>query len=146
MKDVLRPIDILLIDDNEDDILIVKRIFKKLRTTNSLHAVQSGEAGLDYLRGRGSYSKVDMPVTGLILLDISMPGMDGFAVLEEMKADPELRKIPVIMLTTSSEEEDVVRSFKGGACSFITKPVKKEEFFTALEQLSIYWTMVTKRP
>ncbi|MCK5423595.1 MAG: response regulator, partial [Deltaproteobacteria bacterium] len=82
----------------------------------------------------------------LILLDISMPGMNGFDVLEQLKADPDLKKIPVVMLTTSSEEEDIVRSYEHGACSYITKPVNKDEFFKVLERLNIYWTMVVKIP
>ena len=142
----LKPINILLIDDSEDDILIIKRTFKKLRTTNNINAVRGGEEALDYLRRRGRYAEEKPPTAGLILLDISMPGMNGFEVLKELKADSDLKKIPVIMLTTSSHEEDIVRSYEGGACSYVTKPVGKDEFFKALKRLSIYWTMVSSIP
>lgn len=141
-----KAIDILLVDDSEDDRLIVKRVFKKVHTTNNLYAVPSGEEALDYLHHRGKYEERKPPAPGLILLDISMPGMNGFDVLEQLKADSNFKKIPVIMLTTSSEEGDIVRSYECGACSYITKPVNKDEFFKVLEQLNIYWTMVSKVP
>lgn len=140
----IKAIDILLIDDNEDDILIIRRTFKKVRTTNDLHIVKSGEEALDYLHHQGKYAEKKPAMPGLILLDISMPGMSGFDVLEKLKADPKLKMIPVIMLTTSNQEEDVIRSYEGGACSYITKPVNKDEFFKAIERLNIYWTMVSR--
>ena len=146
MSEELKPIDVLLVDDSEDDTLIVKRVFKKIGFTNKFRSVSSGEEALDLLHYRGKYKDGKDPLPGLILLDISMPGMDGFEVLKQLKGDEKLKKIPVVMLTTSGEQEDVVRSYEGGVCSYITKPVNREEFFKVLEQFNIYWTMVSKTP
>lgn len=141
-----RSFEILVVDDNEDDIVIIRRTFTKARLTNKVAYARSGEEALAYLRHSGQYAAAPPPLPGLILLDIAMPRMDGFAVLAQLKADPALKKLPVVMLTTSSREEDIVRSYEGGACSYITKPVGFDAFARVIEQFELYWTLVAKVP
>src|SRR5579862_2904618 len=115
------PLEILVVDDSADDVLLLQESFRDLPAVNLVHAVHDGEQALAYLRREGEYAAARTP--GLVLLDINMPIMNGFEVLAEMKNDPELRAIPVVMLTTSSRDVDVLNAYSGGACSFITKPV-----------------------
>lgn len=146
MKKEVKVITILLIDDNEDDILITQRAFKKIKLMNELYVVKSGEEAFDFLYHKGKYEKEKPHTPGLILLDIAMPGMDGFEVLKKLKADPKYKKTPVIMLTTSSREEDIVRSYEDGACSFITKPPTFEDFVMVIEHFEIYWALICDIP
>lgn len=146
MNEETKTVDILLIDDNEDDILIVERALKGVKLMNGLYIVRSGEEALDFIYHQGKYAQSKPSKPGLILLDINMPGINGFKVLEKLKADPEYKKIPVVMLTTSGREEDIVKSYENGACSFITKPVNFEDFVKVIERFGIYWTLVSKLP
>lgn len=146
-KGEVKPINILLVEDNEDDIVIIRRaFFKKGKLTNGLYIVRNGEEALDFINHRGKYAEEKPPTPGLILLDISMPRMNGFEVLKKLKADPEHKKIPVIMLTTSDREEDIIKSYESGACSYITKPANFNDFVKAIERFEIYWTLVSKIP
>lgn len=138
------PVTILLAEDNDNDIVIIQRAFKKLKLLNSLQVVNNGIELLEYLSKVGEDE--DHPQPGLILLDINMPRMDGFEVLEKLKDHPEYKKIPVIMLTSSNREEDIVKSYEHGACSYITKPVGYEEFVEKIEQFNLYWSLVSKTP
>ena len=135
-----QALDILLVDDSEDDILLMREALASERVLNIVHSAQSGQQALDYLR----QGEVALPA--LVLLDINMPGMTGFEVLDEMKAEPELASIPVVMLTTSRNEMDVVRSYSGGACSFITKPIDLSQLQTVAHTFSLYWTLVARTP
>jgi CheY-like chemotaxis protein len=146
MKEREKAFDILLVEDNEDDVIIIKRVFKKIRLVNNLHIVRDGQEALDFIFRQGKYEEQDVPVPGLVLLDISMPIKDGFQVLKEIKANPNTRRIPVVMLTTSMRDEDIVKSYEYGACSFITKPVDFNEFVKAIERFDIYWSLVAKLP
>lgn len=146
MEKELKPISILLVEDNEDDIVIMKRIFEKMKILNTLHIVRNGQEALDFIYHFGRYKESRQPVPGLILLDISMPVMDGFEVLKILKSDARSMKIPIIMLTTSSREEDIARSYENGACSFITKPADFSSFVKVMEHFEIYWTLVSKIP
>jgi CheY-like chemotaxis protein len=146
MKDISN-INILLVEDNEDDIVIIQRVFKRLKLTNPLFIVRDGKEAMDFLLNKGAYSNInDAPKPGLILLDINMPRMNGFEVLENMKKQEALKAIPVIMLTVSEREEDIVESFKNGAVSYITKPMDFEQFVKVIEQFDIYWSLVSKIP
>jgi CheY-like chemotaxis protein len=146
MKDISN-INILLVEDNEDDIVIIQRVFKRLKLTNPLFIVRDGKEAMDFLLNKGAYSNInDAPKPGLILLDINMPRMNGFEVLENMKKQEALKAIPVIMLTVSEREEDIVESFKNGAVSYITKPMNFEQFVKVIEQFDIYWSLVSKIP
>jgi CheY-like chemotaxis protein len=137
-------IKILLAEDNDDDIVMIKDAFARSKIINSFDVVKNGEEALGFLRKEGRYAGKDRP--GLILLDINMPKKNGFEVLEAIKKDPRFDYIPVIMLTTSEREEDIVKSYKEGACSYITKPVNFSNFTKVIEQFALYWALVSKIP
>lgn len=139
-----QPVEILLVEDNEDDIVLTQEAFTEARLVNVINTVRDGEEALAYLRREGKYKVARLP--GLILLDINMPKKNGFEVLEAMKADPSLRSLPVIMLTTSDREEDIVRSYAYGACSYIRKPVDLDRFVDVVKQFELYWTLVSQIP
>ena len=138
------PIDILLVDDNEDDIIIVREALDRAKLLNVIQVVYDGEEAMSYLRGEGEFADAKQP--GLVLLDINMPKMNGFEVLEAMKADDGLNHIPVIMLTTSDRDEDIVKSYKDGACSFVTKPVDFEKLKQVVQDFSLYWALIAQIP
>jgi CheY-like chemotaxis protein len=140
----VKPIDILLVDDNDDDILLLEESIKGSPLVTLMHVVRDGDEALAYLRREGRFADVSLP--GLVLLDINMPRKNGFEVLQAMKADQNLRTIPVIMLTTSSREEDIVHSYDGGACSFICKPLNFDKLKEVVHHLAQYWTLVSKVP
>ena len=142
--DPIEPLEILLVEDNEDDIILIEEAFAGARMMNVINNVRDGEAALAYLRREGPYKNAVRP--GLILLDINMPKMNGFEVLEAIKANPQLQPLPVIILTTSEREEDVVRSYVYGACSYIRKPVSLEQFIDVVKQFEVYWTLVSRVP
>ncbi len=139
-----QPVEILLVEDNEDDIVLTQEAFTEARLVNVINTVRDGEEALAYLRREGKYKVARLP--GLILLDINMPKKNGFEVLEAMKADPSLQSLPVIMLTTSDREEDIVRSYADGACSYIRKPVDLDRFVDVVKQFELYWTLVSQIP
>ena len=138
------PMEILLVEDNEDDIILTKEAFAVARVMNSINSVRDGEAALAYLRQEGPYKDAVRP--GLVLLDINMPKKNGFEVLEAIKADPRLQALPVIMLTTSEREEDIVRSYTYGACSYVRKPVSLEQFIDVVKKFELYWTLISLVP
>jgi len=137
-------LDILLVEDNEDDVIMTMEAFADARISNDIHVVRDGDEALSYLRQKGNYVDVNQP--GIILLDINLPKKNGMEVLEEIKADDTLRHIPIIMLTTSDRDEDIVRSFSNGACSYITKPVGFSDFVEVVHKFSVYWALVTHTP
>lgn len=139
-----KVITIFVVDDNEDDVLLVRAAFEREGLMNPIHTAPNGEAALAWLRGHHSGGAEASPA--LVLLDINMPGKNGFEVLEEIKRDAALKHLPVIMLTTSKQEEDVVRAYAGGACTFISKPVGIENFRKLVRELGYYWTMVARVP
>lgn len=134
---------ILLVEDNDDDVVMLLEAFAGVPLVH-LDTVRDGEEAMAYLRRQGRYKDVHPP--GLLLLDIRMPKKDGFGVLREMKADPRLRHVPVIVLTTSSQEEDVVRSYAEGACSYLEKPVGLTRSRNMVRQLALYWTELVRVP
>jgi len=138
------PIEILLVEDNDDDVVLIREAFANAGLLNCFNGVKDGVEAMAYLRREGEYKDRNLP--GLVLLDISMPRKDGFEVLDEMKADPLLKQIPVIMLTCSKREEDVVKAYNGGACSLITKPVSFDAIQEMVTQFSLYWTLVATIP
>jgi len=139
-----QPMEILLVEDNEDDIVLEQEAIADAKLVNLMHVVRDGEEALSYLRRQGQYQDAQRP--GLILLDINMPRKNGFEVLNEMKADAALMHIPVVMLTTSDNEADVVKSYAKGACSFITKPMDFDKFGEVVKQFAIYWALVSRIP
>ena len=142
------PITILLAEDDEDDCEVVSGALLDARLVNDLRIVGDGQELMDYLRRQGAYSDpaIDAPRPGVILLDLNMPRKDGREALTEIKSDPDLRKIPVIVLTTSQDEADVVRSYDLGVNSFITKPVSFHGLVEALEIWRQYWFEFVELP
>ncbi len=141
------PIVILMADDDPDDCMLARHAFNEHRLANDLRIVEDGEELLDYLRQRGRFSTPgSAPRPGLILLDLNMPRKDGRQALRELKADPDLRRIPVVVMTSSKAEEDVLRSYDLGANSFITKPVTFDGLVQTVKTLSQYWFEVVQLP
>jgi len=139
-------ISLLLVEDNEDDVLIAQRAFKEFKVISEVHVAHDGQEAMDMLYGTGRYSGQKPLRPSLLLLDITLPLMDGLAVLKKLKADQSLRGIPVIMLTTSSRHEDIVRCYENGAASYITKPASLEEFLELARKFEMYWVSVSKLP
>jgi CheY-like chemotaxis protein len=140
-------ITILLADDDLDDCLLAQEALQESHLFNDLRLVHDGEALLDYLFQRGPYSAAGTaPRPGVILLDLNMPRMDGREALGQIKADPALRHIPVVVLTTSQSEEDIYRSYDLGASSFITKPVSFSGLVEVMRSLGRYWFEIVQLP
>lgn len=142
-----RPITILLADDDADDRMMAREALEESRLANDFRYVEDGEQLMDYLYRRGKYtSESDSPRPGLILLDLNMPRMDGREALKEIKADPVLRSIPIVVLTTSKAEEDIYRTYDLGVNSFITKPVTFAGLVDVMAALGRYWFEIVELP
>jgi CheY-like chemotaxis protein len=142
-----KSVTILMADDDQDDCLLVNKAFEASRLVNDLRFVEDGEALMDYLYHRGKYAAAQAaPRPGLILLDLNMPRKDGREALKEIKNDAELREIPIVVLTTSKDEEDVLRSYDLGANSYITKPVTFEGLCDVMKSLGKYWFEIVELP
>jgi two-component system response regulator len=147
MTQTPKPIVLLMAEDDADDRLLVKDALEESRVLNVLHFVEDGEQLLDYLRRQGRYADPEAsPRPGLILLDLNMPRMDGREALRAIKADPELRRIPVVVMTTSKAEEDIFRSYDLGASSYITKPVTFDRLVELMRTLGHYWIEFVELP
>ena len=141
------PVVILLVDDDEEDLQMTIDALKESRLGNDLRVTRDGEELMDYLHHRGAYADpADAPVPGLILLDLNMPKKDGREALGEIKTDASLRKIPVIVLTTSKAEEDIFRSYDLGVNSFISKPVTFAGLAEAMKVVGQYWFEIVELP
>ena len=142
-----KSIVILMADDDADDRLLAKDALTECRLAGDLHFVENGEELLDYLYRRGKYSATaSAPRPGLILLDLNMPRKDGREALKEIKTDPELRKIPVVVLTTSRADTDIGRIYELGANSFISKPVSFDSLVEVMKILGRYWFEIVELP
>lgn len=142
-----QSITILMADDDQDDCLLVGKAFQASRLCNDLRFVKDGEELMDYLHQSGKYADTALaPRPGLILLDLNMPKKDGREALREIKGDPDLRAIPIVVLTTSKEEEDVLRSYDLGANSYITKPVTFQGLVDVVKSLGSYWFEIVELP
>jgi CheY-like chemotaxis protein len=137
-------IDVLLVEDDEGDVLMTKEAFEYHKIRNRLHVVSDGEQALQFLRRIGTYA--DAPRPGLILLDVNLPRRSGLEVLAELKRDEELLVIPVVMLTTSAAEEDILRSYSLHANAFVTKPVDFEHFIEAIRQIDNFFLTLVCLP
>ncbi|HEV3128658.1 MAG TPA: response regulator [Solirubrobacteraceae bacterium] len=142
------PITILMADDDEEDCELTRDALQDSRLANQMRFVGDGQELLDYLRRQGRYAdaSLDAPRPGIILLDLNMPKLDGREALTEIKADESLRRIPVVILTTSSDESDVLRSYNLGVNSFITKPVTFEGLVEVMRTWSRYWLEIVELP
>lgn len=138
---------ILIVEDNDDDYMATVRAFKKANLANPINRCTNGDQALDYLFHRGEFSDPgSAPQPSIILLDLNLPGTDGRGVLSAIKADPNLMKIPVIVLTTSDAEQDIERCYAAGANSYVKKPVDLEGFIKAIARLTEYWLDVSILP
>ena len=137
----------LMADDDPDDRLLTQRALKEYRLMNGMAFVEDGEELMDYLHHRGKYADPkSSPRPGVILLDLNMPRKDGREALAEIKSDPELRKIPVVVLTTSKAEDDVVRTYNLGVNAYITKPVTFSQLSEIMRTLAVYWFEIVRLP
>ena len=147
MKALTAPITVLIADDDQEDQMLIEDAFEESRLTNTLKFVRDGEELLDYLHRRNGYADPSTsPRPGMILLDLNMPRKDGREALQEIKADLELRKIPVVVLTTSKAEADIVRTYNLGVNSFIAKPVTFEGLVEVIKVLGRYWFQIVELP
>lgn len=143
----VRPITILIADDDADDRVMIRDAFLENRLANDLRFVENGEDLMSYLHRKDKYQKPgDSPRPGLILLDLNMPKKDGREALKEIKSDPELKGIPIVVLTTSRAEEDIYRTYNLGVNSFITKPVTFEALVAITQHLGRYWFEIVELP
>ena len=137
-------VDVLLVEDDQGDILMTREAFEHYKIRNKLHVVTDGDQALQFLRQSGEYA--DAPRPGLILLDLNLPRRDGLEVLAELKEDPSLRVIPVVILTTSQAEEDILRSYSLHANAYVSKPVDFERFIEVIRQIDTFFVTVVKLP
>lgn len=138
---------ILLVEDNPDDVMLTLRALKKGHIANDVTVAEDGAKAMDFLFGKGEFEgrdTADLP--GLILLDLKLPKISGFEILEAIKADPYLKRVPVVILTSSRQEEDVVKGYDLGANSYIRKPVDFDVFVQTVTQLGMYWLLTNEAP
>jgi len=140
----IMPIDILIVDDNRADIRLVQEILKKGKMIVNLHSVLDGMEAMEYLRKEGKYKDANYP--DLILLDLNMPRKDGREVLEEIKSDDRLQTIPVIVMTISKAEEDILKSYKLHANAYIVKPIELNQFMNVVSSIEDFWLTIVKLP
>jgi CheY-like chemotaxis protein len=146
MEKKKQAIHILMADDDEDDRLMTEQAFKQNKLKNNLHFAKDGEELMQYLKLEGKYTYENAPKPGLILLDLNMPKKDGRECLKEIKSDPKLKHIPVVILTTSRDEEDIFKSYNLGVNSFIVKPVSFKDLLDIVIKLNIYWFELVQLP
>lgn len=144
MKYNPKSITILLADDDPDDRMLVREAFEESHLLNVLETVKDGEELMDYLHQKGEFAGKPMP--NLILLDLNMPRKNGMEALEEIKADQNLRRIPIVVLTTSKAEEDIIRTYDLGVNSFVVKPVTFESLVDLVKELGRYWFQIVELP
>ncbi len=140
----LKPI--LLVEDSPKDVELTLAALERCQLANSVVVVRDGAEALDYLYGRGAYESPDTRDPAVVLLDLKLPKVDGLEVLEQIKNDPQLRGTPVVMLTSSREERDVVMSYSLGVNAFVVKPVGFEQFFEAIRDLGMFWAVLNEPP
>ncbi|APS17898.1 response regulator [Streptomyces parvus] len=144
MNTPVQPIEVLLVEDDPGDELMTREAFEDNKIRNTLHVVRDGQEALDFLYRRGEHTEAPRP--DLVLLDLNLPKYDGRQVLEQIKGDPELALIPVVVLTTSSAEEDILRSYKLHANAYVTKPVDLDQFIAAVRQIDEFFVTVVRLP
>lgn len=143
-KIAAKPIEILLVEDSKGDVGLIEEVFEDAKIRNNLRVVEDGEEAILYLRGEGQFSGVLRP--DIILLDLNLPKKDGREVLEEIKNDDDLKKIPVVVLTTSKAEADVLKSYNLHANAYVTKPVDFDQFIKVIKSIEDFWLEVVRLP
>ena len=147
MKDTTKIIRILLVEDNPDDITICQRALKEAKIINKVYIVRDGQEALDFLKHEGQYKEpATSPIPGLILLDINLPKVNGLDVLKIIKEDALLKNIPVVVLTVSKRDEDILKGYNRGCNSFIQKPVDFDKFVQVVKEVSLYWGLLNVEP
>lgn len=144
MMSDLKPVEVLLVEDDPGDELMTREAFEENKIGNRLHVAHDGEEALDFLYQRGSHATA--PRVDLVLLDLNLPKYDGRQILEQIKSDPDLSHVPVVILTTSSSEEDILRSYKLHANAYVTKPVDVAQFISAVRQIDDFFVSVVRLP
>ena len=144
MSEPVNAIDVLLVEDDPGDVLMTREAFEDYKVRNTLHVANNGVEAMAFLRKEGDHAQA--PTPDLILLDLNLPKMDGREVLAAVKEDPELRSIPIVVLTTSEAEEDVVRSYSLHANAYVTKPVDFERFVAVVQQIDDFFVSVVRLP
>lgn len=137
-------LNVLIVDDNEDDVYLAREALASAPRLKVVHVAKDGLEALQYLRRESPYEKAVRPQ--LVVMDINMPRLNGLDALEAIKVDPDLRALPVIMLTVSSRDEDILKAYQRGACTYVRKPLDFGEFVTAMQRLELYWTRVATLP
>jgi CheY-like chemotaxis protein len=138
---------ILLVEDDENDVLLIQRAFRRAGLGTALKVARDGEQAIDYLSGHGAYSNRErFPLPFLLLLDLKMPGVDGFEVLQWVRAEPELKRLLVVVLTSSNLQADVDRAYELGANSYLVKPVEFEEMVNMVQRFEVYWSEINRTP
>jgi CheY-like chemotaxis protein len=140
----INPVTILLVEDNEGDVGLVEEVFEDAKIRNILHVAEDGEEAMNFLHKKEPFTKV--PTPDIILLDLNLPQKDGREVLEEIKTDEDLKRIPVVVLTTSKAEEDILKSYDLHANSYITKPVDFDQFIKVIRSIEDFWLEVVRLP
>lgn len=140
----VRPIEILLVEDDEGDVLLTTEALEASKVTNNMHVARNGEEALKFLRREQGYH--DVPRPDIVLLDLNLPRIDGREVLAQIKSDPELRRIPIVVLTTSEAEEDILRSYDLHANVYVTKPVDFERFLEVIQSIDEFFVTVVRLP
>jgi CheY-like chemotaxis protein len=139
-----KPIEILLVEDNPGDADLAREAMETSKIRNTLHVVGDGEEAMAFVRGQGKYA--DAPRPDLVLLDLNLPKKDGREVLAEIKADPDLKRIPVVILTISKEEEDILKTYNLHANCYITKPIDLHQFLKVVQAIEEFWLTIVKLP
>jgi CheY-like chemotaxis protein len=141
---LIRSINILLVEDNEGDARLVREAMRDIKMANALHRVADGEAAMEFLNRKGRYA--DVPRPDIILLDLNLPKKDGRQVLSEIKTDDDLKEIPVVILTVSSAEEDILKTYNLHANCYITKPIDLEQFMKVVKSIENFWFTIVQLP
>ena len=144
MNNIGKPVEILLVEDNKGDIGLIEEIFEEAQTRNKLHIAEDGEEAMLHLHGEGKF--LGSPRPDIILLDLNLPKKDGREVLREIKEDSNLKNIPVVILTTSSAEKDILRAYDLHANAYITKPLDFDQFIKVVESIESFWLEIVKLP
>jgi CheY-like chemotaxis protein len=139
-----KPVDILLIEDNPRDVKLIREAMREAKVRNGLHVARDGEEAMAFLRREGPHAQAPRP--GLILLDLNLPKKDGREVLDEIKSDPALRNIPVVVLTVSEAHEDIVRAYNQNVNAYITKPVDLDQFVRVVQSIEDFWLSIVSLP
>lgn len=139
-------LNILLVEDNPDDVELALHALKKNNIINHVEVVRDGQEALDYLFYKGKYSNSPHPLPGLILLDLKLPKVDGIQILKDIKVDRKRKLIPVVVLTSSKEEKDVIESYDLGVNSYIRKPVNFDQFVETVKHIGFYWLLINEHP